>query len=40
MTAAAVRGEFDVVVWDLDGVLNRGIEDGRFVWSDRFEEDL
>lgn len=29
----------DVVAWDFDGVLNRNIRDGRFVWADRFEED-
>ncbi len=30
----------DVVVWDFDGVLNRNIIDGRFVWADNFETDL
>lgn len=28
-----------VVAWDFDGVLNRNVRDGRFVWADRFEED-
>ena len=22
------------IAWDFDGVLNRGVEDGRFVWQD------
>jgi putative hydrolase of the HAD superfamily len=29
-----------VVAWDFDGVLNRNIEDRRFVWADRFEADI
>ncbi|MGL5010373.1 MAG: HAD family hydrolase [Paracoccaceae bacterium] len=28
-----------VVAWDFDGVLNRNIVDGRFVWADDFEAD-
>lgn len=28
-----------VVAWDFDGVLNRNIVDGRFVWADTFEAD-
>ena len=28
------------IAWDFDGVLNRNIVDGRFVWSDRLETDL
>lgn len=30
----------DAVVWDFDGVLNRNIIEGRFIWSDTFEQDL
>ena len=26
------------IAWDFDGVLNRGIENGRFVWQDRLTE--
>lgn len=29
-----------LVVWDFDGVLNRNVVDGRFVWSDHMQEDL
>ncbi len=29
-----------IIAWDFDGVLNRNIVDGRFVWSDTIEEDL
>jgi len=25
------------VVWDFDGVLNRNVRDGRFIWQDGFE---
>ena len=28
-----------VVAWDFDGVLNRTIVDGRFIWADSFEAD-
>lgn len=28
------------VVWDFDGVINKGIVDGRFIWSDSFENDI
>ena len=28
-----------VVAWDFDGVLNRNVRDGRFLWTERFEED-
>ncbi len=28
-----------VIAWDFDGVLNRNIVDGRFVWTDDFEAD-
>ena len=34
------RCTIEVVVWDFDGVLNRNIVDGRFIWSDTFEQDL
>ncbi len=27
------------VVWDFDGVLNRNVVDGRFIWADTFEAD-
>jgi putative hydrolase of the HAD superfamily len=29
-----------VIAWDFDGVLNRNIVDGRFIWADRFAEDI
>ena len=29
-----------IVAWDFDGVLNRNIVDGRFIWADRFEQDI
>ena len=29
-----------IVAWDFDGVLNRNIVDGRFVWADAFETDI
>lgn len=29
-----------IVAWDFDGVLNRNIKDGRFVWADTFENDI
>ncbi len=32
--------DFKVVAWDFDGVLNRNIVAGRFVWQDTFEADL
>ena len=28
------------IAWDFDGVLNRNIRDGRFLWAERFEDDL
>ncbi len=31
--------DIDCVVWDFDGVLNRNIIDGRFLWSETFEAD-
>ena len=33
-------GDFDLVVWDFDGVLNANIVDGRFVWADKLGPDL
>lgn len=33
-------GDFDLVVWDFDGVLNANIVDGRFVWADDLDTDL
>ncbi len=35
-----MRSDIKVIAWDFDGVLNRNIIDGRFVWADRLEEDL
>lgn len=32
--------DVDCVVWDFDGVVNRNIVDGRFIWSDNLEADL
>ncbi|MEO0551066.1 MAG: HAD-IA family hydrolase [Pseudomonadota bacterium] len=29
-----------VIAWDFDGVLNNNIENGQFVWSKTFEQDL
>lgn len=29
-----------VIAWDFDGVLNRNIVDGKFLWAQRFEGDL
>ena len=29
-----------LIVWDFDGVLNRNVVDGRFIWADRIEADL
>lgn len=29
-----------IVAWDFDGVLNRNIVDGRFIWADTFETDI
>lgn len=29
-----------IIAWDFDGVLNRNVIDGRFIWSDTFEQDL
>ncbi len=31
--------DIDCVVWDFDGVINRNIVDGRFLWTETFEED-
>lgn len=35
-----MRNDIKAIAWDFDGVLNRNIVDGRFVWADRLEEDL
>lgn len=32
--------DVDCVVWDFDGVLNRNMVDGRFVWQEDFERDI
>lgn len=29
-----------IIAWDFDGVLNRGIVDGRFIWFDSFDTDI
>ncbi|WP_224814126.1 HAD family hydrolase [Hasllibacter sp. MH4015] len=34
------HGGPDLIVWDFDGVLNRNLVDGRFVWADDLEADL
>lgn len=31
--------DIDCVVWDFDGVLNRNIVNGRFLWTETFEAD-
>ncbi|MEM9633853.1 MAG: HAD-IA family hydrolase [Pseudomonadota bacterium] len=35
-----MRTDIKAIAWDFDGVLNRNVVDGRFVWSDTIEEDL
>lgn len=35
-----MRTNTKAIVWDFDGVLNRNIVDGRFIWSESLEEDL
>ncbi|MES0808338.1 HAD-IA family hydrolase [Roseibium sp. SCPC15] len=35
-----MRSDIKAIAWDFDGVLNRNVVDGRFVWSDTIEEDL
>ena len=35
-----MREDVKAIAWDFDGVLNRNIIDGRFVWADTIEEDL
>jgi putative hydrolase of the HAD superfamily len=29
-----------IIAWDFDGVLNRNIENGQFLWAENFEADL
>lgn len=29
-----------IIAWDFDGVLNRNVIDGQFVWTETFETDL
>ncbi|WP_372573672.1 HAD-IA family hydrolase [Ruegeria jejuensis] len=29
-----------IIAWDFDGVLNRNIRDGVFLWAESFEQDL
>ncbi|MCV0429358.1 MAG: HAD-IA family hydrolase [Roseibium sp.] len=35
-----MRNDIKAIAWDFDGVLNRNIAEGRFLWSDTLEEDL
>lgn len=35
-----VANPLTCIAWDFDGVLNRNIVDGRFVWADQFETDF
>lgn len=35
-----MRTDISVIAWDFDGVLNRNIVDGRFIWADTLESDL
>ena len=30
----------ELIAWDFDGVLNRNIEDGEFIWSRNFQADF
>ncbi|MFA3918128.1 HAD family hydrolase [Ruegeria hyattellae] len=32
--------EPSIIAWDFDGVLNRNIRDGVFLWAENFERDL
>ena len=34
------KNNIKVIAWDFDGVLNRNIIDGRFIWADHFEQDI
>jgi len=31
---------YRAVVWDFDGVVNRSVENGSFLWAENFEEDI
>ncbi len=33
-------GQPAIIVWDFDGVLNRNIVGGQFIWSDRMDAEL
>ncbi|WP_269582627.1 HAD family hydrolase [Roseibium sp. Sym1] len=35
-----MRTDIKAIAWDFDGVLNRNVVDGRFVWADALEEDF
>ncbi len=35
-----MRSDISVIAWDFDGVLNRNVVDGRFIWADTLESDL
>ena len=35
-----MSGQIKVVAWDFDGVLNRNVVDGRFIWLDGFEAEF
>jgi putative hydrolase of the HAD superfamily len=38
-TESALSGG-KIIAWDFDGVLNRNIENGQFLWAKNFEADL
>jgi len=35
-----MRSDIKAIAWDFDGVLNRNVVEGRFVWSDTLEQDF
>ncbi|POF28812.1 HAD family hydrolase [Roseibium marinum] len=35
-----MHSDIKAIAWDFDGVLNRNIVNGRFVWADNLEADL
>ena len=35
-----MRSDIKAIAWDFDGVLNRNIVNGRFLWAETLEEDL
>ena len=32
--------DIDVIAWDFDGVLNRNVIDGKFIWTFQMEKEL